>query len=657
MDISGTLASLIETAHRIGADRKLVLYGGGNISAKTAELDHLGRERPVLVIKGSGADMRTIEAGGFSRLYLDDLLTLRSRDQMSDAEMTAFFMRALVDPRSGRPSIETLLHAFRPSTFVYHVHADAICALTNASEGAWRVAEALGADIPVLPYVRPGFDLAKEVSEIEGDAAVLSHHGLVTWSDDPRACMERTLELTNRAETFLRERKGEKGIRGPAVAPLDHDQTERLLLTLRRRLSRKGNRILALEPHGRPISDRPDVDRVASAGPATADHLLRTRPWTAVIRTADEVDAVIDGLERQYDDFVSRHSDRIPPDTGRRDATPAVVLVPGLGLIAAGIDARSARSTAEVAMHTHGVAADVLDAFGEVESLPERDIFDIEYWPLELAKLRPTPASDLAGRVVIVTGGGSGIGRDTAVALARAGAHLAVCDRDAVGLDGAAEQIREVGHDPVVVTGDISEPDVVDRLVRETILEFGGVDGLVSNAGVAVAGRLVDLALVDWERSLAVNATSHFLLVRRILPVLERQGLGGSLVFVASKNAFSPGEGFGAYSVAKAAEVQLARMVAIEAGRSGVRANVVSPDAVFEGSKLWDETLRAERAKAHGVPVDQLERFYADRSLLGRAVRTSDVAEAVAFCLSDRSSRMTGCVITVDAGVAAAFPR
>jgi NAD(P)-dependent dehydrogenase (short-subunit alcohol dehydrogenase family) len=308
-------------------------------------------------------------------------------------------------------------------------------------------------------------------------------------------------------------------------------------------------------------------------------------------------------------------------------------------------------------MHTHGVAADVLDALGHIEPLPEQDIFDIEYWPLELAKLKPAPVGDLAGKVVIVTGAGSGIGRETAVALARAGAHVAVSDRDAVGLDEATEQVRSHGQDPVAVTGDITDPDVVDRLVHETIRAFGGVDGLVSNAGVAVTGRLVDLALEDWQRSLAVNTTSHFLLVRRVLPVLERQKLGGSLVFVGSKNAFSPGDGFGAYSVAKAAEVQLARMVAIEAGRFAVRANVVSPDAIFEGSKLWDEGLRRERAKAHGVPVDQLERFYADRSLLGRTVRSSDVADAVAFCLSERSSRMTGCVITVDAGVAAAFPR
>jgi NAD(P)-dependent dehydrogenase (short-subunit alcohol dehydrogenase family) len=208
-----------------------------------------------------------------------------------------------------------------------------------------------------------------------------------------------------------------------------------------------------------------------------------------------------------------------------------------------------------------------------------------------------------------------------------------------------------------VTTGDITDADVVDRFIRATVLSFGGIDGVVSNAGIAATGRIAELSEEAWAKSLAVNATAHFLLVRRVLPVLERQGLGGSVVFVASKNAFSPGAGFGAYSVAKAAEVQLARLVAIESGSFGVRANVVSPDAVFEGSKLWDATLRGERAKSHGVAVDRLEQFYADRSLLRTPVRTSDVAEAIMFCLSERSSRMTGCVITVDAGVPAAFPR
>jgi rhamnulose-1-phosphate aldolase/alcohol dehydrogenase len=652
---SAVLDTLLDVSHRIGADRRLVLHGGGNVSAKTTEADHLGRARPVLVIKASGADMRTIGPTGFARLYLDDLRTLRTRPTMSDEEMTAFLMRSLVDAAAPRPSIETLLHAFRDARFVYHVHADAICTLTNTPRARELVAEALGGEIPVVDYVRPGFSLARQVAELGGDAVVLAHHGLVTWGDDPRRCLERTIELAQRAEKFVAERKRDRGVGARALRAADAEWTERVMLALRRRLSRGQRRLLALEPHGRAIADRPDVDRVARAGPATADHLLRTRPYTAVVRTEEEIDPVIDRIELAYRDFVGRHKERMPPGADTRDPSPAVVLVPGLGLVGVGSDIRAARVTAEVAMHTHGVAADVVDAFGEIEELSERDIFDLEYWPLELAKLKPTSRGDVAGRVVIVTGAASGIGR--AIALAQGAAHVVVSDRDDVGLDETAEMILATGQDPVVVSGDITEPSVVDRLVRGAILSFGGVDGAVSNAGVAVTGRLTELSPEDWQRSLSINATSHFYLVRRLLPVLARQGLGGSLVFVASKNAFSPGDGFGAYSVAKAAEVQLARMVAIEAGAAGVRANVVSPDAVFEGSKLWDADLRRERAAAHGVPEAQLEHFYAQRSLLGRPVRPSDVAEAILFCLSDRSSRMTGCVITVDSGVAAAFPR
>ena len=656
-DSDATIRSLVEIAHRIGADRRLVLHGGGNISAKVIEPDHLGRERTTLVIKASGADLRTIEDGGFARLYLDDLLTLRERDLMSDDEMTAFQMRTLVDPSSPRPSIETLLHAFRPARFVFHVHADAICTLTNTPKARDAVSEALGADLPLLAYVRPGFALAKQVAEISGDAVVLAHHGLVTWADDAKTGVQRMLDLVERAERYLKSSTRPHARPIPATPTAGNAEVEGVLLSLRRRLSRRHRKVLAFEPHGRDIADRSDVARIATAGPATADHLLRTRPWTAVVTDRAKIDAIVDAVEARYDAFVTRHTDRVPNGVALRDPTPSVVLVPGMGLVTSGSDARAARATAEVAMHTHGVAADVLDVFGEVQELTESELFDIEYWPLELAKLKPSIAADLAARVIVVTGAGSGIGRETALALARAGAHVCVGDRDPVGLDETAESLRALGADFVAVTGDLTDATVTDRIVHETVLGFGGIDGVVFNVGVAVTGRLAELSPQDWAKSLAINTTSHFLLVRRLLPVLETQALGGSLVFVASKNAFSPGEGFGAYSVAKAAEVQLARMVAIEAGRFGVRANVVSPDAVFEGSKLWDKDLRTERAAAHGVELDQLERFYAERSILGWPVRSSDVADAIAFCLSDRSSRMTGCVITVDSGVAAAFPR
>jgi NAD(P)-dependent dehydrogenase (short-subunit alcohol dehydrogenase family) len=352
-----------------------------------------------------------------------------------------------------------------------------------------------------------------------------------------------------------------------------------------------------------------------------------------------------------------RNHGRAPSGTTLRDIRPVVALVPGLGTVTAAADERGARMVAEVAARSHAVAATVVEAFGEASPLGDADLFDLEYWPLELAKLSSATGRDLESRVYVVTGAASGIGRDVSLALAALGAHVALADLDVAGLAATESAIVSGGGAAFAVRSDVTREADVDRLVRETILRWGGLDGVVSNAGIAVTGRIEALSLDDWSRSLAVNATSHFLLVRRALAAFGAQGIGGSIVFVASKNAFSPGESFGAYSVAKAAEVQLARIVAIEGGRLGVRANVVSPDAVFGGSHLWDGGLREERAAAHGVAPDRLESFYAGRSLLGIQVRGSDVAEAVAYCLSDRSSRMTGCVLTVDAGVAAAFPR
>jgi NAD(P)-dependent dehydrogenase (short-subunit alcohol dehydrogenase family) len=336
---------------------------------------------------------------------------------------------------------------------------------------------------------------------------------------------------------------------------------------------------------------------------------------------------------------------------------PSVVLVPGVGAVAVGADRRSAAVTAEVAGHTHRVAAAALDAFGYVEPLAEQDLFDVDYWPLELYKLSlaPKPA-ELAGRIVIVTGAASGIGRTVAIDLAARGAHLVLADLDESGLEATVE-LTEASDAVVAHAGDLADADTVDRAVSAAVRTFGGLDGIVSNAGIPATGNLVDLTPEQWRRSMDINATSHFLLTRRALDVLTRQGLGGSLVYVASKNAFGPGAGFGAYSAAKAAQVQLARIAALEGGAHGIRANVVNPDAVFDGSKLWSPQVRAERAAAHGVAADDLEDFYAQRNLLRSRVTTHDVAESVAFLLSDRSARTTGCVLTVDGGVPAAFPR
>jgi NAD(P)-dependent dehydrogenase (short-subunit alcohol dehydrogenase family) len=309
---------------------------------------------------------------------------------------------------------------------------------------------------------------------------------------------------------------------------------------------------------------------------------------------------------------------------------------------------------AEIAGHTHAAVAATLDAFGGASWLDERQVDDFETWPLELYKLTLLPPPpELSGHVAIVTGAASGIGREVARDLAARGAHLVLADLDSDGLAGTADPLDEA----VAIAGDLTDPATVDELVHGAVAAYGGLDAVVFNAGIAPAGELAGLDEAEWQRTLDVNLTAQFALTKRVWPLLVEQGLGGSLVYIASKNAFAPGAGFGPYSVSKAGLVQLAKMAALEGGAHGIRANVVNPDAIFAGSKLWSDELRRERAEAHGVSVDELEGFYAKRSLLRRPVTGAEVAEAVAFLVSDRSRATTGCTITVDGGVPAAFPR
>jgi rhamnulose-1-phosphate aldolase/alcohol dehydrogenase len=641
------LERLVARSRLIGADRSLVLHGGGNTSSKTIEVDHLGRERRVLRIKGSGSDLASCEPRHFPGLWLDDLEPLRERDAMSDEEMVEHLARCLVEPDAPRPSIETLLHAFLPAAHVDHVHADAICALANAPDPKAAVRDALGEDVAVVPYVRPGFELSKRVAELaDARAVVLAHHGLVTWGDTHEESYGLTLELVDLAERFLGPRTPAPEEPEPEGAPV-----ESFLARLRGRLSREQRQVLATSRAQRPFAERADAERLAGLR-STPDHMLRIGVRSCVIGLEDDLGARIDAFEREYRAFYERNAEG--SELPMHGAAPRVVLVPGFGCVAAAPDARAARTRIEIAAHSHAAAAATLDAFGNASWLDERELFQFEYWPLELYKLTlAPPPPELAGHVAIVTGAASGIGREVALDLARRGAHLVLADLDA---DGLAETCAGIdGAVPVV--GDVGQSAVVDDLVHRTIASFGGVDAVVFNAGVASTGTLDSLPEEEWRRSLDVNLTAHFLLTRRVWRVLAEQGIGGSLVYVASKNAFVPGAGFGPYSVAKAGLVQLAKVAAIEGGATGIRANVVNPDAVFGGSRLWSDDVRRERAEAHGVPLDELEAFYASRSLLGREVTAADVAEAVAFLVSDRSRATTGCTITVDAGVPAAFPR
>ena len=657
--MSTPLEQLVQRSNEIGDDPSLVVYGGGNTSAKGLVIDHLGREQRGMWVKGSGADMRGSNASDYPALRLDDLLPLLDREEMSDEEMTDLVARALLDPGARRPSIETLLHAFLPHTHIDHVHADAVCALTNHAEGPRIVAEALGDGFAYVDWMRPGFTLSKVVAELgDRDGVVLAHHGLITWGESSEECWQRTEAAVDRARAYL-DALPLRVEAPPRVADMPEEEVERLLLRLRGTMSRTGRRVLRIDTRLRAAADHPLLSEIVAAGVSSADHMLRIKPRSAVSTSPDTAADDIDGYAAEYSAYVERNSDAMPEGFGMHDPMPRVVLVPGLGAVTTGATLRDAEVAADIALHTHGVAATVADRIGTPVGLDDRETFRFDYWPMELYKLtlRP-PAPDLAGFIAIVTGSASGIGRGIALELAARGASLVLADLDGAGLEEAGASIREAGGTaPVLVAGDQSDESVVEDTVRQAVRTFGGLDGAVINAGIGVTGTLEELTLDQWDAAMRINLASGFLMTRAAMRVIKEQGSGGSLVYVASKNAFGPGAGFGAYSVSKAGKVQLMRIAALEGGGVGIRANAINPDAVFDNSRLWDGGLREERAAAHGIAPEDLEDFYAARNILKRRVTTADVAHTAAFLLSDASSRTTGAVIPVDGGVAGAFPR
>jgi NAD(P)-dependent dehydrogenase (short-subunit alcohol dehydrogenase family) len=553
------------------------------------------------------------------------------------------------------------MHAFLPYSHVDHVHADSICALTNHADGPRVVAEALGPNWGYVDWMRTGFPLSTLVARLaDCDGVVLAHHGLITWADDSATCLAKTLETVARATAFVEENTI---VRGPAPRHDDvpDEDMNRLLLALRGAMGARRRIVLRVDRTLRQTADRPDVSELMAAGVSSADHMLRIKPRVLALQGADPTMAIasVEAYEADYLAYVDRNLDLLPAGYEPHDPAPKVVLVPGLGAVTAGADLREATKVAEIAAHTLGVAASVADAFDAPEPISDRETFRFDYWPLELFKLTLKPQEPMfAGHVFVVTGAASGIGRGIALDLASKGASLVLADVDESGLRALADSLASDDRpEPKISAGDQSDPDVVQATVDEAIRAFGGLDGVVLNAGIGMTGSLEELTLDQWANTMRINLSSAFLLTQSSMRAMRAQGKGGSLVYVASKNAFGPGAGFGAYSVSKAGMVQLMRIAALEGGSAGIRANAVNPDAVFDNSRLWDGGLREERAAAHGIKPEELEDFYASRNLLHRRVTTTDVAQSVSFLLSDQSSRTTGCVIPVDGGVANAFPR
>jgi rhamnulose-1-phosphate aldolase/alcohol dehydrogenase len=682
---------LVQVSRWVGTETSLAVWGGGNTSVKLTEPDLLGRPVRVLRVKGSGSDLKSVTRRDFPGVRLAEVLALLERDDMGDQEMVDYLARCLQEPGSLRPSIETLLHGFLDAEAVIHTHADAIVGLTNTERGREVVEDLFGKETVWVPYRRPGFRLSREVwaairARPEARAIVLEKHGLSTWGATLKDAYLATIDLVTRAEERLRDAaRARRAFGPPTVATLDAEARRRVareVAPVLRGMLGRGRRVVLRFDDGediRELAGAAEAARLTRIGPATPDHTIYSKRLACFVPLADPgspaavVEALHGAVARFVQDYTAyfeahRHGEVMRPGGGGAlpvatptltDPYPRVVLLPGLGMFTSGKDARTAGIVADIYRHTAWVIR-AASALGRYASLSAQDAFNVEFWPLELYKLQMAPPEkELARRVALVTGGASGIGRAVARRLAREGAHVVVTDLDG---DGARRVAEEIAADagparPLGLGMDVTSETSVETAVSAMVDAYGGLDIVVSNAGIAHAAAIDRMALADWERSFAVNATGHFLVTRAALRVLKAQGLGGSLVFVATKNVMSPGKDFAAYSASKAAEAQLAKVAALEGGPHGIRVNLVNPDAVFRDSGLWSPEVRHERARAQGIQVEEIEEFYRKRNLLGVSVLPEDVAEAVLFLASDRAAKTTGCTLTVDGGVRDAFPR
>jgi rhamnulose-1-phosphate aldolase/alcohol dehydrogenase len=667
------LDGLVYRSNLLGADRALANQGGGNTSAKETIADHAGREVRILWVKGSGTDLASITVVGFPGLRLDELLPLRERDAMDDASMVDYLLRSAIRPDQPRPSIETLLHAFIAAPHVDHTHPDAVIALTSTPRGRELAEEVFGEDAVWLPYQRPGFAMSRRIAQLldaqpSARAVLLEKHGLVTWGETGEESYRSTIEFVTRASQAIeRAGRGRFGLGGPGRPELEGGAADALLArslpALRGALLADADGVI-LEVDRSPeavafasAARAPDVSQVGAPCP---DHLINTKHKPLVSEPdADALRSDVAAYAAWYRDYYDRNLDDETRQFPIDPAGPRVVLLPGVGIVTSGPDAGRARFARDL-YHRAIAVEDAADALGGFLSLSENEAFAIEYWPLERYKLaQAPPRGELAGRIALVTGGASGIGRATARVLAARGAHVVVAD---LNVDGAVDVAEELvaAHGLRRALGvhvDVTSEDAVAELMRRTVLEYGGLDILVCSAGLATSAPITETTLDDWERNYAVLARGYFLAAREAFRVLLEQGRGGSLVFVASKNALVAGANAAAYSSAKAASLHLGRCLAEEGGPSGIRVNTVNPDAVIQGSGIWSSDWKAERASTYGVSEDELQTFYQGRTKLGVAVLPEDVAEAIAFFAGPRSAKSTGNVVNVDGGVTAAYPR
>jgi rhamnulose-1-phosphate aldolase/alcohol dehydrogenase len=687
------LAQLVARSRKLGTDRSIANWGGGNTSAKADEIDFRGRPARILWVKGSGSDLATVTAASFTGLYLDDVLPLLERERMSDSEMVDYLAHCFYEPGRPRPSIETLLHGFLPFPHIDHTHADATNYFACAADGEALARDCFGDALIWIPYRRPGFGLSREVAlavraKPHAKLVILAKHGLITWGVTDESCYTSTMSTISQARDFVEARiahPGRKVFGGPRVTRLATDERRTIAAqvapVLRGLVSAEQRQVLRFEDgeDGLVFASSQEVPRLTKIGAACPDHLVHTKSWPLLVDWTpnQDVAALTEALRTGVSAYVAKYhhyleanaQQDLDPDAAApvyreadaaADPHPRVILISGVGMFTTGKDAMMADVSAQLYHRAIAVMRGA-EACGGFISLSDAESYAVEYWPMEQYKLKLAPPErEFARHVVLVTGAAGGIGSATCRRMAQDGAHIVATDIDLAGAEQLARYVNgQFGAGrAVAVKMDVTNEQSVRATFEQAQLSFGGLDVIVNNAGLASSAPITETSLAEWNKNWNVLVTGYFLVARAGFRLLQAQGRGGNLVFVASKNALVAGKNAAAYSTAKAAEAHLARCLAEEGGQFGIRVNTVNPDAVLAGSRIWNSTWRQERAATYGVAPDQLEEVYRKRTTLGVNIFPEDIAEAVAFFASPtRSSKSTGNILNVDGGVAAAYPR
>jgi rhamnose utilization protein RhaD (predicted bifunctional aldolase and dehydrogenase)/NAD(P)-dependent dehydrogenase (short-subunit alcohol dehydrogenase family) len=639
----GPLAERVYSSRLLGRDHSLVLHGGGNTSVKLPQTNVFGDEEEILFVKGSGWDLETIEAPGFAPVKLDRVLRLATLDRLSDPQMVQELRAAMTDPSAPTPSVETILHAILPYRFVDHTHADALLAITNTADGERRIREIYGDSVVVLPYVMPGFDLARVAAEQfpaqKGPntiGMVLLNHGFFSFGATARDSYARMIDLVSRAEAYLEEHAPVASSPVKVEAALE-PATRAELATLRHQVSSAAGVPMIVRSNAEPafatFAERPDLAQIATQGPATPDHVIRTKRVPQIGRDVSHFAA-------DYERYFTEYSQHSSQPLKMLDPAPRVIIDPTLGVLTIGRTAQDAAIATDVYTHTVDIVSRAT-RLGGYQALPAQDIFNVEYWDLEQAKLRRGGSPPMfAGEIVLVTGAASGIGRAAVDAFMRRGAAV-------VGLDLNPSICSMLQRpDFLGLQCDVARPDELERSLDATAQAFGGLDMLVLNAGIFPSSKNVAaLPVAEWRRVMDVNLDANLALMSLAQPLLKCAPHGGRVLVIGSKNVPAPGPGASAYSASKAALTQLARVAALEWGADGIRVNVVHPNAVFD-TGIWTDEVLSTRAASYGLTVEA----YKKNNVLGVEVTSRDVAELAAEMCGPLFSRTTGAQVPIDGG-------